>query len=74
MLAFATGVLIVGGRVFAGLLGGWIGDQVGYDYAHRKLADRMGRRTSASARHASAALAAATRRAAAHRCVSPSPE
>jgi hypothetical protein len=25
--------------VFAGLLGGWIGDQVGYDYAHRKLVD-----------------------------------
>jgi hypothetical protein len=38
LLAFATGVLIVGGRVFAGLLGGWIGDQVGYDYAQRKLA------------------------------------
>jgi hypothetical protein len=38
MLAFATGVLIVGGRIFAGLLGGWIGDQVGYDYAQRKLA------------------------------------
>lgn len=37
MLTFATAVLIVGGRVFAGLLGGWIGDQVGYDYAHRKL-------------------------------------
>ncbi|HYM16453.1 MAG TPA: zinc ribbon domain-containing protein [Dehalococcoidia bacterium] len=38
VLAFATGVLIVGGRVFAGLLGGWIGDQIGYDYAQRKLA------------------------------------
>ena len=38
-LAGATVVLIVGGRVFAGLLGGWIGDSVGYDYAHRQ-ADR----------------------------------
>jgi hypothetical protein len=36
-LAFATLVLIVGGRVFAGLLGGWIGDNVGYNYAHKKL-------------------------------------
>jgi hypothetical protein len=39
MLAFATLVLLVGGRVFAGLLGGWIGDSIGYNYAHRKLAD-----------------------------------
>ncbi len=38
MLAAATAVFIVGGRVFAGLLGGWIGDSIGYDYAHRKLA------------------------------------
>jgi hypothetical protein len=38
MLALATAVFIVGGRVFAGLLGGWIGDNIGYDYAHRKLA------------------------------------
>ncbi len=38
-LAGATVALIVGGRVFAGLLGGWIGDSVGYDYAHRKLID-----------------------------------
>lgn len=37
MLGFATLVLLVGGRVFAGLLGGWIGDNVGYDYAHKKL-------------------------------------
>jgi hypothetical protein len=37
MLGFATVFLLVGGRVFAGLLGGWIGDNVGYDYAHRKL-------------------------------------
>lgn len=36
-LAAATVVLIVGGRIFAGLLGGWIGDSVGYDYAHSKL-------------------------------------
>ena len=36
-LAFATLVLMVGGRVFAGLLGGWIGDNIGYDYAHKKL-------------------------------------
>lgn len=38
MLAGATAVFIVGGRVFAGLLGGWIGDDVGYRYARRKLA------------------------------------
>jgi hypothetical protein len=37
MLAGATAVLIVGGRVFAGLLGGWIGDSIGYDFAHRRL-------------------------------------
>jgi hypothetical protein len=39
MLVGATAFLIIGGRIFAGLLGGWIGDQVGYDYAHRKLVD-----------------------------------
>jgi hypothetical protein len=38
MLAAATAVFIVGGRVFAGLLGGWLGDNVGYAYAQRKLA------------------------------------
>jgi hypothetical protein len=38
-LAGATAVLIIGGRVFAGILGGWIGDSIGYDYAHRKLVD-----------------------------------
>ena len=38
ILALATAVFIVGGRVFAGLLGGWIGDNVGYDYAQKKLA------------------------------------
>ena len=37
MLALATVAFMVGGRVFAGLLGGWIGDSIGYDYAHRKL-------------------------------------
>lgn len=37
MLGFATLVLLVGGRVFAGLLGGWIGDDIGYRYARRKL-------------------------------------
>ena len=37
-MAAATVVLIVGGRVFAGILGGWIGDSIGYDVAHRKLA------------------------------------
>jgi hypothetical protein len=36
-LAFATLVLMVGGRVFAGILGGWIGDNIGYNYAHKKL-------------------------------------
>ena len=39
MLAAATILFIVGGRVFAGLLGGWIGDSIGYDFAHRKLVD-----------------------------------
>ena len=38
MLAVATAAFIVGGRVFAGLLGGWIGDNVGYEYARKKLA------------------------------------
>ena len=38
MLTFATVVLLVGGRIFAGILGGWIGDDIGYDFAHRKLA------------------------------------
>ncbi len=37
LLAGATAVFIVGGRILAGLLGGWIGDNVGYDYAHKKL-------------------------------------
>jgi hypothetical protein len=39
MFIFATVVLLVGGRVFAGILGGWIGDGIGYEYARRKLID-----------------------------------
>ena len=39
MLAGATAVLIVGGRIFAGILGGWIGDAIGYDFAHRRLVE-----------------------------------
>jgi hypothetical protein len=38
LLGAATAVFIIGGRVFAGLLGGWIGDSIGYDYARKKLA------------------------------------
>ena len=32
-------VLLVGGRMLAGLIGGYIGDELGYRYANRKLAD-----------------------------------
>jgi hypothetical protein len=39
MLAGATAVLIVGGRIFAGILGGWIGDSIGYDFAHKRLVE-----------------------------------
>ncbi len=39
MLAGATAVLIVGGRIFAGILGGWIGDAIGYDFAHKRLVE-----------------------------------
>lgn len=39
VLGLALVVLIVGGRVMAGLLGGWIGDSIGYGYAQRKLAE-----------------------------------
>jgi hypothetical protein len=39
MLAAATAVFIVGGRIFAGVLGGWIGDNIGYDFAHRRLVE-----------------------------------
>ena len=38
LLGAATAVFIIGGRVFAGLLGGWIGDNIGYNYARKKLA------------------------------------
>ena len=41
-MAAATAVLIVGGRIFAGILGGWIGDSIGYDVAQRKLAVEWG--------------------------------
>ena len=37
MLTFALVVLLVGGRIFAGILGGWIGDDIGYRSAHKKL-------------------------------------
>ena len=37
-MAAATAVLIVGGRIFAGILGGWIGDAIGYNVSRRKLA------------------------------------
>jgi hypothetical protein len=37
LLVVALVVLLVSGRVFAGILGGWIGDDVGYRHAHRKL-------------------------------------
>ncbi|MEX2225388.1 MAG: zinc ribbon domain-containing protein [Dehalococcoidia bacterium] len=59
MLAGATAVFIVGGRIFAGLLGGWIGDSIGYDFAHRRLVNEWhdyererdsGRSTSVQAR------------------------
>ena len=39
LLGESVVVLIVGGRVFAGILGGWIGDAIGYDYAQRKLVE-----------------------------------
>lgn len=38
VLALALVVLVVGGRAFAGILGGWIGDSIGYEYAQKKLA------------------------------------
>ena len=51
MLSFATVVLLVGGRIFAGILGGWIGDDIGYNFAHKKLLlewhDYAGRRDGA---------------------------
>jgi hypothetical protein len=36
-LVGATAALLIGGRIFAGILGGWIGDSIGYDYAHKRL-------------------------------------
>jgi hypothetical protein len=36
-LAGATAALLIGGRIFAGILGGWIGDAIGYDFAHKRL-------------------------------------
>lgn len=42
MLGLALVVLIVGGRVMAGLLGGWLGDSLGYNFAQRKLAEEWG--------------------------------
>ncbi len=39
MLGGAVAVLIVGGRVLAGLLGGWIGDSIGYEFAHKRLVE-----------------------------------
>jgi len=59
MLAGATAVLIIGGRIFAGILGGWIGDAIGYDFAHKRLVEewaaferereqRLGRATDAA--------------------------
>jgi hypothetical protein len=66
VLAVAVVVLLVGGRVFAGLLGGWIGDNVGYSYARRKLAleweeyDRTRREAQAPVAEPGAAPSAAT--------------
>jgi hypothetical protein len=37
MLTVALVALLVGGRIFAGILGGWIGDDIGYRSAHKKL-------------------------------------
>lgn len=37
-LGIATLVLFVTARVFAGLLGGWIGDGIAYDFAQKRLA------------------------------------
>jgi hypothetical protein len=35
----ATVVFLVGSRVFAGIIGGYIGDEIGYSYGHKKLAE-----------------------------------
>jgi hypothetical protein len=35
----ATVVFLVGSRVLAGIIGGYIGDEIGYRYGHKKLAE-----------------------------------
>lgn len=35
----ATVVFLVASRVLAGLIGGYIGDEIGYSYGHKKLAE-----------------------------------
>jgi hypothetical protein len=35
----ATVIFLVGSRVLAGLLGGYVGDEIGYSYGHKKLAE-----------------------------------
>jgi hypothetical protein len=35
----ATVLFLVGSRVFAGLIGGFIGDEIGYRYANRRLSE-----------------------------------
>lgn len=60
MLGFATVVLLVGGRVFAGLLGGWIGDDIGYRYARRRLVEEWAEYEQAREADGSAASSTAT--------------
>lgn len=61
MLALATVVLMVGGRVFAGILGGWIGDNIGYDYAQRRLREEWAAFDAQRAGGAAASPAPATK-------------
>ena len=35
----ATVIFLVASRVFAGIIGGYIGDEIGYRYGHKKLAE-----------------------------------
>jgi hypothetical protein len=35
----ATVIFLVGSRVLAGIIGGYLGDEIGYRYGHRKLAE-----------------------------------
>jgi hypothetical protein len=35
----ATVIFLVGSRVLAGIIGGFIGDEIGYRYGHKKLAE-----------------------------------